>query len=271
MKNKALLFFLSLSFFILPTFIFSKEEGDLIRAGDEIVRIEINTGNVDVYISTHDKNFIGYKINEKNKELKRIESFENKKKLQFYTTAVTEGEIFIYLPQNYLLDSCRIQALHSKIEVKNIKSIYFVLSVLSADINVDASKFKNVLLTTANSSLKFTSGILAVADFCLSSTKGLIEIAEEMKFCNIFMTQMKNEQVLFNGKEYTNSPYSYSPKKPKKYISLSASASNLDIKFIPPLKQPVEYFDQYGISEFGPVPPPQKVDPFSNFLPKPNK
>ncbi len=270
MKNNFfLLFFLSFYFFIFNFEIFSQENNTLIKAGNEVVQIEISTNNVDVYISSHDKNFIAYEVKEKGD--KRISAFENKKKLQFYTTAVTEGEIFIYLPKNFLLESCRIQSTNSKIEIQNIKSIYFVLSVISSDINVLTSKFKNVLLAINHSKINFSSGIVAVADFCMNTAQGTIEIAEKMQNCNLFMTQIKNKNLVFNGEVYKNSSLSYAPKKPKKYISISASFSELDIKFIPPLDTPSVSVNKYGISEFGPVPPPKIVDPVSNFLPGRNK
>ncbi len=270
MKNKLLVLSFFITSFLLTSFVISAQEStEFIQAGKDVVRIEINTANVDVYIATHDKEFIAYKI-EKTGD-KEIYSFESKKKLQFYTTAVTKGKIFIYIPENFLLESCRIQSIHSIISVQNIKSIYFVVSGTFTNVKVAGSKFKNVLLATTNSNIQFTSGIVAVADFCFSLTKGKIEIAEEMKDCNLFMTQIQNKYLSFNGEPCEKRSLSYMPEKPKKYISISASMSNLDIKFIPPLKNPTESFNKYGISEFGPKPPPQLVDPVSRFLPKPNK
>ncbi len=269
MKNKILLLF----FLILPLAIFAQDDVKSIRAGKDIVQIEINTNFIDIEISTYDKNFISYKVEEIGN--KKIFTSESKKKLQFYTTAHTKGKITIYVPEEFLLESCRIQATNSKVSVQNIKSIYFVASVISSDLEVSGSKFKNVLLATTHSNIKFTSGIIAVADFTLTATQGIIEIAEEMKSCNLFMTQIKNKHLMFNGKVYKNTSLSYQPTKKKKnerrvtkHISISSSFSNLDIKFIPPMKNPSEKFDQYGISEFGPVPPPKLVDPVSNFLPK---
>ncbi len=270
MKNKFLLrFCLIFSFLLIPLLLSAQETGKFIQAEKDVVQIEINTANVDIYIAPHDKDFISYKIEQIGD--KEIYSFESKKKLQFYTTAVTKGRILIYLPENFLLESCRIQSIHSSISVQNIKSIYFVVSGSFADVKVETCKFKNVLLATTNSKIKFTSGIVAVADFCFSLTKGKIEIAEKMKDCNVFMTQIKNKYLSFNGKPYKKRSLTYRPEKPKKHISISASMSNLDIQFIPPLKNPTESFNKYGISEFGPKPPPQLDDPVSRFLPNRNK
>ncbi len=268
----SLFFLFSLSFFI-PN-LFAEADSDLKRLGEDIVNIEFNTNGVDIYFALYNENFIAYRVldkeetNSTEKKDSKVKVFVSKKKLQFYTIAPAKAEVYIYLPKDFLLESCRIQAIYSKIKIEKIKSIYFVLSCTYADIEVANSKFKNLLVASSHSKLSFSSGIVAVADFCLDSVNGKIEIAEEQNFCNIFITQIKNENLILNGKPYEHPSLCYAPQNPKKHLTLSASFSDLAINFIPPLKEPVEKFDQYGISEFGPKPPPNLIDPVSNFLPK---
>ncbi len=270
MKNKFFLFcFLVCSFFLLPVTLLAQTETGLIRVGDKIVQLEFNTTDVDIEISPYDEKFISYKI--EGNEKKKIFKIENEKKLQFYTCARTNGKIFVYVPKKFLFESCRIQAVRSKVQVRNIKSIYFVLSCSATEIDVANSKFKNLLLATNLSSVKFSSGVVAVADFCLNSSKGIIEIAEEMKNCDIFMTQLRNKSLLFNGKPYDKASFSSTGttnEKAKKHISISSSLSDININFVKPLTNLTEEFDEYGISEFGPRPAPNLGDPVSNFLPK---
>ncbi len=277
-KLLPLLFFASI-FFIIPLGIFGQENSKLQRANDGIVNVEFNTDGVDIDFILHNENFLGYKIsgidakavgsgkstNEKNK---KIFVASSKKKLQFYTTAPAKAKVSIFIPKDFLLESCRIQAINSKIKAEKIKAVYFVLSCTYAQAEISNSKFKNVLLACSHSKLNFSSGVVAVADFCINFTEGKIEIAEEQKVCNLFITQIKNNKMLLNGEPYTHTSLLYSPEKPKKYITMSAGFSDLAVLFVPPFKEPVENFNQYGISEFGPTPPPKLVDPVSNFLPK---
>lgn len=247
----------------------AQEDGKILKAKPEVTCIEVSTSDVDIFILPSKETVITYKT--ELLENTELSITRNGKYMSFTELKPAKGKLYIYVPENFLIETCRIQTVNSKLKIENIKSVYFVLSAIKTDITVTKSRFKNALLALSNGNLKFESGVVAVADFSINRANAVISIAENENFCNLFITRDAEAGFKFNGKAYTKKILSVSPKKPKKFISVSSSASEISFKFIPSLKEPEEKFDKYGISEFGPKRPPETTDIKSKFLPKENK
>lgn len=240
--------------------------GKTITAAADVVNVEITVSGIDVVIAASEEAVISYKYELTAGSELSVVTRDNA--LRFINFRPSSGTLFIYIPKDFLLNSCRIQALNSNIRVHGIKSIYFAVSGTSNNSEITASMFKNVLIVASFGSITFNSRIIAVADFCFSSAKGAISIGENKEDCNIFITQSKNKKFIFDGMAYEKNTLTSTPQKPKKFITVSASFSELEIGFVEPSIEPVEKFDAYGISEFGPKPPPRLENELSNFLPK---
>ena len=260
--------FFSLFIFYSPA-LFSQDFDALTRVQKRVVNIEAAVSEVDIFISAYDGDTIAYKA-----ELSagtKLSIVEHKKKLRFTEIKPASGKLFIYVPKDFLLESCRILASHSSIKVEGIKAVHFSVSGNFNRAEITGSRLKNSLIALSNGSLTFNSGIVTAADFCLNTSTAKIQIAEEKADCNLFVTKQKCEKFLYEGEAYTDKILALSPSKPKKFISMSASFSDIDLGFSAPLKEPAEKFDKYGVSEFGPKPSPNLVNNEANFLPKTGK
>ncbi|UTC75578.1 DUF4097 family beta strand repeat protein [Treponema sp. OMZ 792] len=260
--------FLGLCFFSLfyGSALFSQDIENLTKVQKRVVNIEAAVSEVDVFISSYDGDTIAYRT-----ELKsgtKLSIVEHKKKLRFTEIRPASGKLFIYVPKDFLLESCRVLASHSSIKIEGIKAVHFSASGNFNKAEITGSRLKNSLIALSNGSLTFNNGIVSAADFCLNFSKAKIEIAEEKEHCNLFVTQQKCEKFIYAGEAYTDRLLALSPPKPKKFISMSASFSDIDLGFSAPLKEPREKFDKYGVSEFGPKLSPNLVDNEANFLPK---
>lgn len=243
----------------------AQSTGNLIEVSAKAVRIEVTVSDVDVIVAPFDGAVISYKIalTEKSK----LSVVNRGKDVRFSVFKPAKGTLFIYIPKDVLLESLRIQSSNSNIHIKGIKAIYFVASGTGSNMYASESLFKNVLIAAATGRIEFNSRIIAVADFCISSAEGIISIPESEEDCNILMTQSKNEYFTFKGDVYTKNNLAVTPIKPKKFITIASSFSKVAVDFIPIPAEPEEKFDTYGISEFGPKPPPRLVNELSNFLP----
>ena len=260
--------FFSLFIFYSPA-LFSQDFDTLTRVQKRVVNIEAAVSEVDIFISAYDGDTIAYKA-----ELStgtKLSIVEHKKKLRFTEIKPAIGKLFIYVPKDFLLESCRILASHSSIKIEGIKAVHFSVSGNFNRAEITGSRLKNSLIALSNGSLTFNNGIVTAADFCLNTSKAKIQIAEERVDCNLFVTKQKCEKFLYEGEAYTDKILALSPSKPKKFISMSASFSDIDLGFSAPLKEPAEKFDKYGVSEFGPKPSPNLVNNEANFLPKTGK
>ncbi|WP_024466624.1 DUF4097 family beta strand repeat-containing protein [Treponema pedis] len=265
-KFKLYAFFLFLNIFKISVIYAQNGEDKTVTVHSEITNIEVTVSGIDVIIEPTEKSGISYK--QELSEGSNLSAVKRGNSLRFTGFRPSSGTIFIYVPKDYLLESCRIQTSNSTVKVSGIKAVYFVVSGTLSRAEITGSMLKNVLIAYSSGSIIFNSQIVAVADFCLSSSKGSISIAEKIENCNVFITQNKNESFTFNGEVYGKNSLMLSPQKPKKFITVSANFSNLAVEFVEPSSALVEKFDKYGISEFGPKRPPLKVNELSNFLPK---
>ncbi len=243
----------------------AQNSGTLIEVNAETVHIEVNVSDVDVVVAPFDGAVISYKL--ELTEGSKLSVVNRGGNLRFSVFKPAKGTIFIYIPKSVLLESLRIQSLNSNIQIKGIKSVYFVGSGTGSKIYVSESLFKNVLIAAAAGRLEFNSRIIAVADFCISSAEALISIPEAEEDCNILITQSKNEKFTFKGEVYKKNNLAVNPINPKKFITIASSFSKIAVDFVTVPAEPEEKFDKYGISEFGPKPPPRLVNELSNFLP----
>lgn len=242
----------------------AQSTGHLI-AVNKAVRIEVTVSDVNVVIAPFDGTAVSYKaeLTEKSK----LSVVHREKDLRFSAFKPAKGTLFIYIPKGLLLESLRIQSSNANIQVNGIKSVYFTVSGTGSNIYTAGSLFKNILIAAATGKLEFNSRIIAVADFCIGSAEAVISIPEAEEDCNILMTQSKNEKFTFKGEVYTKNNLAVTPVKPKKLITIASSFSKIAVAFVPIPAEPEEKFDIYGISEFGPKPPPRPVNELSEFLP----
>ena len=117
--------FFSLFLFYSPAL--SAQDFDaLTRVQKRVVNIEAAVSEVDIFISAYDGDTIAYKA-----ELSagtKLSIVEHKKKLRFTEIKPASGKLFIYVPKDFLLESCRILASHSSIKIEGIKAVYFSVS-----------------------------------------------------------------------------------------------------------------------------------------------
>lgn len=95
-----------LCFFSLFLFYsFAQDFDALTRVQKRVVNIEVAVSEVDIFISVYDGDTIAYKA-----ELSagtKLSIVEYKKKLRFTEIKPASGKLFIYVPKDFLLESCR--------------------------------------------------------------------------------------------------------------------------------------------------------------------
>lgn len=273
-------------FFVISALAYTQDKKTLITLNKKISNIELALDNIDVIFSIYEGKNIGYTTDidyEKNLYIELINS-----SLRFRSIKPAKGTIYVYIPNDFLLDSCRVQMINSKLNAEKIKSVYFVVSVSGGTINVKDSMFKNTLISASNTILKFSSRIISVVDFCLNHSDADIIIKEKKENCNFLVSQNMNKNFQLDGKLYTKNTVQLSQanttgtkekniRKTKKFITMSTSFSNINMVFKELTDEQLdendknnikEKFNKYGISEFGPTHPPHSVNEISNFLPK---
>lgn len=217
--------FLFMFFCTLPVFA-AKQSGTLKAATNGL---DILVYNVNVFIKAHDGDSITYYSQTNGKT--KISFVEHKKRFRVRSIYPVEGSVYINIPKKMLLESCRLHASYSSVDVTGIKAAYFTVAVSEGKIGVKDCVFKDAVFNIAKGTLSAESEIICAADICTSDSKAEVVFLGGLNDFNFYYAQGAFSGLTVNGKPQKEAHATLGNEKAKKRIRAVIGTSEAVFRF----------------------------------------
>lgn len=225
MKKRLLLFCYGI-FFVAP-FLFSNE---LNYTREKTASLDIELSEVNLIIAPGKENRIGYRF--ELSEGKRLSCIETNRTLRIREILPAKGNLYVFIPEDLLLESCMLRSSRAAITMKDIRAVHSLIIMNDGAVTISKSTLKNAVINVARGKLIFNSDILRSCAFSVSGSIADVTLPHSSDQYNLDYVHTGGSFTI-DAKDMrkTKSPGVYGNPKAKRRLIFSAGSSQAAIRF----------------------------------------